>query len=158
MIEPISTLSLLDDSEGLPVVVLDERRSESSRVKASSRRILVIDDEVSIADTLAEILRIAGYDAHPFYAGQPAIDFARQGCPDIVLSDVVMPGLNGVDTVLAIRESCPATRILLLSGQATTVDILQHARAKGHEFEVLPKPVHPNEILQKLSRDYREMI
>src|SRR5262245_17386166 len=106
---------------------------------------------MSIADTLAEILRGAGYDAVPFYAGQPAIDFARQDCPDIVLSDVVMPKLNGVDTVLAIRELCPATRILLFSGQASTSDILEQARAKGHEFELLPKPVHPDEILKKLS-------
>jgi len=91
-----------------------------------------------------------GFDARPFYGGQGAIDFARKQCPDIVLSDVVMPKLNGVETVLAIRELCPSTRILLFSGQAGTSNILQRARASGHEFELLPKPIHPEDLLKKL--------
>jgi CheY-like chemotaxis protein len=62
-----------------------------------------------------------------------------------------MPKLNGVDTVLAIRELCPSTKILLFSGQAGTTNILEAARAEGHEFEMLPKPIHPEQLLKKLS-------
>jgi CheY-like chemotaxis protein len=61
-----------------------------------------------------------------------------------------MPKLNGVDTVTAIHEFCPAVRILLLSGQALTTDILDRARALGREFEVLPKPIHPYLLLKKV--------
>jgi len=110
----------------------------------------VIDDEASIADSLTEILNSQGFEARAFYRGQSAIDFARQNCPDIVLSDVVMPKLNGVETVLAIRQLCPATRILLFSGQAGTTNILQQARERGHEFELLPKPLNPDVLLKKL--------
>lgn len=127
-----------------------EPQSELSNAKTSSRRILIVDDEVSIADSLAEILISHGFDARAFYGGREAIDSARRQCPDVVLSDVVMPKLNGVETVLAIRELCPATRILLFSGQAGTSNILQGARERGHEFELLPKPLHPNELLKKL--------
>jgi DNA-binding response OmpR family regulator len=112
---------------------------------------MVIDDETEIADTLAEILIAHGYDALAFYSGKTAIDFARNQCPAFVVSDVIMPKMNGVDTVLAIRELCPDARILLFSGQAGTRDILAHARAKGHEFELLPKPIHPDQLLKRLS-------
>ena len=125
--------------------------SGSSKATARPRRIVVIDDEPSIADSLAEILTAHGFKASAFYAGQGAIDFVRKQCPDIVLSDVVMPKMNGVDTVIAIRELCPQTRIFLFSGQAGTTNILERARASGHRFELLPKPLHPDELLKRLS-------
>lgn len=128
-----------------------ESGSETLGPKTGSKRILIIDDEVPVADSLTEILTSRGFEALAFYGGQAAIESARKQCPDIVLSDVVMPKLNGVDTVLAIRELCPKTRILLFSGQAGTANILQHARASGHQFELLPKPVHPDELLRRLS-------
>jgi CheY-like chemotaxis protein len=123
----------------------------SPQFEERQKRVLVIDDEPAIADSLAEILNVSGYDAVAFYSGHDAIEFARQGCPDLVISDVIMPKLNGVDTVLSIRELCPATRVLLFSGQAGTVDILKRARAKGHEFELLAKPIHPEALLKILS-------
>ena len=127
-----------------------ESQSEPAKTSGVAKRIFVIDDEVSIADSLSEILMSRGFDARPFYGGQGAIDLARKQCPDIVLSDVVMPKLNGVETVLAIRELCPSTRILLFSGQAGTSNILQRARERGQEFELLPKPIHPEDLLKKL--------
>jgi DNA-binding NtrC family response regulator len=127
----------------------DESTSQSN--KPDCPKILVIDDEMSIADTLAEILSGYGFDAFAFYGGQSAIDFARNHCPDIVISDIVMPKLDGIETVIAIRELCPSTRILLFSGQANISQVMQHARERGHDFELLPKPVHPDVLVKKLS-------
>jgi DNA-binding response OmpR family regulator len=118
---------------------------------SETQRVLVIDDEVDIAESLTDILILHGYDAVACHDGQSAIESARDHCPDIVVSDVVMPQLNGVDTVAAIHEFCPEVRILLLSGQALTTDIINKARASGHEFEVLPKPIHPYLLLKKIS-------
>jgi CheY-like chemotaxis protein len=118
---------------------------------SETQRVLVIDDEADIADSLTDILILHGYDAVAFHDGLSAIESARHHCPDIVVSDVVMPKLNGVETVVAIYEFCPEVRILLLSGQALTSDILENARAVGHEFEVLPKPIHPYLLLKKIS-------
>jgi DNA-binding response OmpR family regulator len=84
------------------------------------KRILVIDDEPAIADSLTQVLNQAGYEAIAFLNGHAAIDSVRQMCPDIVLADVMMPKLNGIETVLMIREICPVTRILLFSGQSDT--------------------------------------
>jgi CheY-like chemotaxis protein len=130
---------------------LEQTQSEPSILDSNSKCVLVIDDETLIADSLTEILNGAGYEAIAFYNGRSAIDFVRTQCPDVVISDVVMPKLNGVETVLAIRKLCPTARIVLFSGQAGTVDILEKARAQGHEFEVLLKPIHPDELLLRLS-------
>jgi CheY-like chemotaxis protein len=119
--------------------------------KGRIKRILVIDDETSVADSLAEILTNVGYDAVACYSGAAAIECARQECADAVISDVVMPKMNGIDAVLAIRGICPQVRILLFSGQAGTSDLLEKARADGHRFELLPKPIHPDQLLKRLS-------
>jgi DNA-binding NtrC family response regulator len=121
------------------------------RTTSETQRVLVIDDEAGIADSLTDILILHGYDAVAFHDGLSAIESARNHCPNIVVSDVIMPKLNGVDTVAAIHEFCPDVRILLLSGQAITTDILEKGRASGHEFEVLPKPIHPSLLLKKIS-------
>jgi CheY-like chemotaxis protein len=126
-------------------------KSQRLEAKGTDKHVLVVDDEVGIANSLAEILAGHGYEARAAYSGVDAINYCHELCPDIVVADVVMPKLNGVDTVLAIREFCPEIRILLFSGQAGTSDILARARAKGHNFELLPKPIHPDRLLKTLA-------
>lgn len=142
--------NLADKMPAQPFLMEDPQRGPS-KTSDHARRVLVIDDECSIADSLAEILNGNGWDAIACYSGRDAIEYARERCPDIVISDVVMPKLNGIETVLAIRDLCPAAKILLFSGQAGTTDILREARAKGHNFELVPKPIHPDLLLKTIS-------
>ena len=58
--------------------------------------------------------------------------------------------LNGIDAAIMIRSLLPKIKILLFSGQAATADLLEKARAKGYEFEILAKPVHPQDLLSRL--------
>src|SRR5258708_11893487 len=125
--------------------------SEASKGRQKSKRVFVIDDEMSIADSLAEILNDSGYDARALYSGCAAIALAGQACPDIVVADIVIPTMNGVETVLAIGKICPCARIVLFSGQAGTGDILRRAKNDGHEFDLLPKPSHPDDLLKILA-------
>jgi CheY-like chemotaxis protein len=113
-------------------------------------RVLVVDDEQVIADTLAKILDLNGYDASAVYTGTAAVESARSLKPDLVISDVIMPDMNGIDAAISIRGFLPGCKILLFSGQAATADLLENARAQGHEFEILAKPVHPSDLLAKL--------
>jgi CheY-like chemotaxis protein len=115
------------------------------------RRVLVVDDEQVIADTLSIILNKAGFDASPVYTGTAAVESARTLQPDLIISDVIMPDMNGIEAAIQIRAFLPACKILLFSGQAATADLLESARAKGHEFEILAKPVHPQDLLAKLA-------
>ena len=113
-------------------------------------RVLVVDDEQVIADTLAKILDLNGYEASAVYSGTAAVESARSLQPDLVISDVIMQDMNGIEAAIHIRGFLPTCKILLFSGQAATADLLENARAQGHEFEILAKPVHPADLLAKL--------
>jgi len=63
-----------------------------------------------------------------------------------------MPDMNGIDAAIQIRGFLPGCKILLFSGQAATADLLENARQRGHEFEILAKPVHPQDLLEKLKK------
>jgi CheY-like chemotaxis protein len=113
--------------------------------------VLVVDDEHGVADSVAEILNDAGFSAEAVYSGPSALDAVRSECPAVLLCDVLMPQLNGVETAKAVRELCPGTRIVLFSGHAATADILARAQAEGLEFEFLKKPIHPDELVRRLA-------
>ena len=117
---------------------------------AKKPRVLVVDDEQVIADTLAKILDLNGYEASAVYTGTAAVESARSLRPDLIISDVIMPDMDGIQAAIGIRSFLPDCKILLFSGQAATADLLEDARAQGHEFEILGKPVHPSDLLAKL--------
>lgn len=114
-------------------------------------RVLVIDDEKPLAETLAIILRSAGYEATTAYDGTNALSQVESFQPDIVISDVVMPGMNGIEVCSRIQAEHPQCHIILFSGQAATNELMQNARAKGCDWELLVKPVHPADLLTKLA-------
>lgn len=116
-----------------------------------SYRILVVDDEPALADTLAIIFERAGYAASAVYSSEAALPFIAANQPLFVVSDVVMPGMNGVALAMQIRGSHPGCGVLLFSGNADTHDLVESARSQGHEFEVLAKPVSPPVMLKKVS-------
>jgi CheY-like chemotaxis protein len=70
--------------------------------------------------------------------------------PDIVITDVIMPGMNGIETATIIKQFLPDCRIVLFSGQTASIDLLEKARADGHKFEVLAKPIKPSELVLAL--------
>ena len=113
-------------------------------------RVLVVDDERVIADTLAVILNQSGFDARAVYSGEGAVELASTFEPHMLVTDVIMADLNGIDAAIRIRALLPRIKILLFSGQAATADLLEKARARGYEFEILAKPVHPQDLLNKL--------
>lgn len=115
-------------------------------------RILVVDDERVIADTLTTILTMSGFEARTAYSGEQAINLAEEISPNILISDVMLTGMNGVDAAIRILGNNPTCRIILFSGQAATVDLLSESRASGYQFEVLTKPVDPRLLLARLPR------
>jgi CheY-like chemotaxis protein len=117
---------------------------------SSKPKVLIADDESVIADTLAMILNKSGFDARAVYSGEKALELASTFAPDMLISDVIMADLNGIDAAIQIRSLLPGIKILLFSGQAATSDLLENARDRGYEFEILAKPVHPQDLLNKL--------
>ena len=116
-------------------------------------RILVVDDEPLIADTIVQILNRSGFVAEAAYGGREAIDTARRISPELILSDVLMPHVDGVEAAITIQKFLPETRIVLFSGQAATVEILARARTRGYNFELLAKPLHPTQLIKHLRQN-----
>ena len=109
--------------------------------------ILVVDDEPAILMTAAAILDMQGYRTATARDGAAALERALEIKPDLVLSDVVMPRMNGVQLAIELKQKLPSTAVLLFSGNAATAEIIEIARTQGHEFNILAKPVPMDELL-----------
>jgi DNA-binding response OmpR family regulator len=114
------------------------------------RRVIVVDDEQVIANTLAIILNNAGFEARGVFSGEKAVELLETFSPDVLIVDVIMPGITGIEVAIIVRDKLPGCKILLFSGQAATSDLLDEARSRGYEFEILVKPVHPVDVLEQL--------
>jgi DNA-binding NtrC family response regulator len=94
-------------------------------------RIFVVDDGPVIASSLAAILRTNGFSARSFISPLAALAAARSESPDLVISDVAMPDISGIDLATQMRAQYPKCKILLFSGQATTLDLLEGAALRA---------------------------
>src|SRR3954465_116100 len=114
-------------------------------------KVLVVDDQQMIAQTLVEILGRHGYECLAAYNGESAIAAAASFTPDVVLSDVVMPGMNGIEACVRIKKCLPDCRILLFSSQVPVAhSLMQESTRAGHRFELLAKPLEPRELVAKI--------
>ena len=109
--------------------------------------VYVVDDEKLIASTLALILAQNGYRAISFTNPLEALKSAITQPPAILISDVIMPEMNGFALAIKFQARFPRCKVLLLSGQAVTTDLLDNARQRGYDFTVLAKPIHPRDLL-----------
>lgn len=124
--------------------------AETARTSTAKPKVLVADDEQVIANTLAIILNQAGFEARAVFSGEDAVKLLDSFQPDMLISDVIMSEMTGIEAAIITRAKLPKCKILLFSGQAATADLLEKAREQGHEFEILAKPVHPTDLLAKL--------
>lgn len=113
----------------------------------SAPHVFVVDDEPVIASTLTAILKMHGFSATCFTSPLDVLNAAAAKAPDLLISDVDMPGLSGIDLAIQMKAQHPACKILLFSGRPSTLDLVDAARAKGHDFDLLQKPVLPPELL-----------
>jgi CheY-like chemotaxis protein len=109
-------------------------------------RILIVDDERSIADTLAIILTKAGYEASAAYSGDSAIAIAKQATPALIVSDIQMPGMDGISAAVEIRKLLPECHVILFSGYPES----HTKRARESGFTILSKPLSPQTLLQHI--------
>jgi CheY-like chemotaxis protein len=114
--------------------------------------VFVVDDQPVIASTLAAILQMHGFSAKFFTSPLEALAAARTKSPDLLISDVEMPGLCGIELAIQVKAQYPTCKILLFSGRPSSLDLLDAARACGHNFDLLLKPVHPREFLSEIQK------
>jgi DNA-binding NtrC family response regulator len=122
------------------------------RVPNRKIKVLIVDDEPVIADTLLMIFGHEGYEARQAYSAEKALEYVKEWTPQLAVIDVVLPRMNGIDLAVLLGAVCPGCKIMLFSGQSTAGDLLVAARAQGHAFEIMAKPVHPTTLLAIAAR------
>jgi DNA-binding NtrC family response regulator len=122
----------------------------------NSRTVWIVDDEEVIVRTLATILEFHGFRTEVFLNPLDALERAKYVAPDLLITDVAMPQMSGVDLAVAITESQPLCKVLLFSGQASTVDLFSNARRRNRNFTLLAKPVHPTDLLAAVATEFRQ--
>ena len=115
-------------------------------------RILIVDDEKNIADTLAMVFKIKGHEAMAVYSAESAVETIETFEPDIVLSDVIMGKMTGVDLAIYLSRARPDCKVVLFSGQTATANLLAEGSRKGLDFRLLANPMHPERLLEELMR------
>lgn len=115
-------------------------------------RVLIVDDEKTIATTLAAILKMAGLECCATFSGEEAIEVAKTYRPDLLIADFKMPGINGLETAVAIKKLLPACRVFMLSGHLTESDY-DSVRRHGYNFILLSKPMAPAALLEAIRKN-----
>ena len=126
--------------------IFDRHRTPPARL----RKILVVDDDSAGADSLAFMLSHGGYQTRVAYSGKEAIQGAKEFEPDMLISDVRMPEIDGIQVAVEISKLFPPCRVLLFSGDVESRLLIEDCRTKGYNFEFFEKPLHPQELMSKL--------
>ncbi len=137
----------LDGDSAFPPPPHDAVAQFGERSAPRRRRVLVVDDERLITDTVVQILNIHGYDAFGAYSANEAMKLAENFHPDFLLSDVMMPGTNGIELAVAVQEMLPTVQVLLFSGQAGTSQLIEN---RNLPFALEAKPIHPDKLIKTL--------
>jgi CheY-like chemotaxis protein len=118
----------------------------------SAAKVLVVDDEKVVADSLALIFANHGYEARVAYSAEWATEIVGSWQPALIILDVLLPGMNGIEFAIQL-QGCPScSRVILFSGANSTTELLNWTAARGHVFTVHAKPVHPSFLLDEASR------
>jgi len=123
--------------------------SSVQRQESSVARVLVVDDEKSIRLSLRAFLADAGYEADVAEDALVAQGLLAQGAYDVVVSDIVLPGVSGVALLQRIRETAPDVQVIMMTGEPTVETAAEAVRAGARDY--LTKPVSKNAILRSVA-------
>jgi DNA-binding response OmpR family regulator len=123
-------------------------------VEVDTMKILVIEDEDQLRRTVAKMLTTVGHEVVEAADGLRGMELFRKEKPDLVITDIVMPNQEGLETIIELRRRCPQIRIIAMSGGFTRDDnlgFLKMARRLGAD-ETIPKPFRAQELRKLVSQ------
>ena len=112
--------------------------------------ILIVDDEPVARKSLTDILRLEGYNVNAVPNGQAAVEYVRMNHTDLMLVDLRMPGMDGLEVVQVVNQLAPDTEIILLTAYASTETAIQALRLRIHDY--LQKPAPPAQIVSSVKK------
>src|SRR5436309_277590 len=123
---------------------------ETTPIRSLKARVLVVDDDASTREVFAELLQRWGYDVEQTGDGHDALKITAERHPDVIISDLVMPKLDGLALARALREESPETRLIIITGKGS-IDAAVEAVREG-VFDFVEKPLDPARLKVILQR------
>ncbi|MCL5126084.1 MAG: response regulator, partial [Deltaproteobacteria bacterium] len=121
---------------------------ENIGVGTTGARVLIVDDEKDFCDILYRVVKKAGFTALIAHDGEMALEMARIGLPDIVLLDVRMPGMDGIEVLRRVKKLNPALPVLMVTAYSGVHDAVEAMKEGAYDY--LPKPLDNNALLEKI--------
>jgi len=112
--------------------------------------ILIVDDEIEFAEAFAERLRLRGFTAYTAYGGEQALRAVEELTPKIMVLDLKMPGMDGLEVLRRVKTSHPEVQVIILSGHGSEMDE-SYGRNLG-AFAYLRKPADIGDVLEAVKR------
>ncbi|GLI33224.1 response regulator [Desulforhabdus amnigena] len=116
----------------------------------SKWKVLLVDDEVEFVTTLSERLNLRGVHAQTAFDGEEALRCLEEDPPQVVVLDMMMPGLGGLEVLQRIRKEYPQIPVILLTGHSSTRDGMEGMRLGA--FDYLMKPLNIGELIEKIGK------
>lgn len=117
-------------------------------------KILVVDDDEELRHYLVELLKGYGYESHSASNGREALEKASAAYFDVVLLDIMMPGMNGMDALVEFRRISPKSKIIMITGFGTTENAVEAIKKGASDY--ITKPFKTDELLVAIRRVFEE--
>ncbi len=134
-----------------------ERRQGMKQKERSKRRpVLVVDDEASVCKSVSRILKREDLVVDEALSGKDALELLEQGAYGVVITDMMMPGIGGLDLIRMIKERSPEISVIMITGFATIKTAVQAIKLGA--FDYIPKPFTPEELASVTKRAIERMV
>ena len=117
-------------------------------------KVLIVDDEVALANTLAQRLQMRDCCAETAYDGEQALSKMHADKPDVIILDLKMPGMHGIEVLREIKKACPDIQVIVLTGHGTDKDEEEVKKIGGFDF--LKKPADIEMLSRRIKAAFQE--
>jgi len=119
-------------------------------------KVLIVDDELDFLETIVKRLRARNVEVSGVESGYLALEALDSSSPDVIILDVKMPGMDGIETLREIKKKKPLTEVIMLTGHASVESGIQGMQLGA--FDYLIKPVALDELLEKVRQAYERKL
>lgn len=116
--------------------------------------LLLVDDEKEFVSTLAERLQMRGFQPQVAFSGEEALEMLKRNVPDVMVLDLKMPGIDGLEVLRRVKKRHPRVQVIILTGHGSERD--EAAARRLGAFDHLQKPVDLNDLVQVMGQAFAE--
>jgi DNA-binding response OmpR family regulator len=119
-------------------------------------KVMIVDDELDFLETIVKRLKARNIDVNGVESGYQALEALDSRNPDVIILDVKMPGMDGIETLREIKKKSPLTEVIMLTGHASVESGIQGMQLGA--FDYVMKPVALDELLEKVRQAYERKL